>query len=119
MRERIEITDFDAPEVASERRYSMAADLYSVGMLMGFLLCGGELPDDTRLSQAFDTNRRLVALIRKATNPRISERFATAAEMLAALNEPGLGTDETERFEEPDREATLASLRADARDPAT
>ena len=99
------LTDFDAPEVASERRYSMAADLYSVGMLMGFLLCGGELPDDTRLSQAFDTNRRLVALIRKAINPRISERFATAAEMLAALNEPGLGTDESERFEEPDRES--------------
>ncbi len=98
------LTDFDAPEVASERRYSMAADLYSVGMLMGFLLCGGELPDDTRLSQAFDTNRRLVALIRKAINPRISERFATAAEMLAALNEPGLGTDESERFAEPEAE---------------
>jgi len=95
-------SDFDAPEVRTGRKYSIAADLYSVGVIMGYLLCGGEMPDDTKLSQVAIQHRRLAAIIRKAMSPRVQDRYISAAEMLAVLREPGLAGD-MPRFTEPSR----------------
>lgn len=94
-------SDFDAPEVRTGRKFSISADLYSVGVVMGYLLCGGEMPDEEHLSQVSIQYRRLAAIIRKAMSPRVQDRYITAAEMLSVLREPGLAGADESRFTEP------------------
>ena len=48
-----------APEVYRERRYSQASEVYSLGLVLYSLLCGGQLPFSTELPLKEAAQRRL------------------------------------------------------------
>lgn len=82
--------DFDAPEVFEEGKYSPQSDIYSLGMVMAYVLNGGSLPTGKNISLLTDADPHLIELIKKATSYEPEDRFASAAEMRAALDKAAL-----------------------------
>ncbi len=80
-----EMGDFDAPELASERKYTPASDVYSLGMLMMWAANGGALPSG-RNPALVKADEGLMAVIRKAVAYEPAQRYQSAAQLLADLN---------------------------------
>lgn len=78
--------DFDAPEVYEEGKYSPQSDIFSLGMVMAYLLNGGCLPSGKNLSIINGADEQILEIIKKATAYDPNERFSSAVEMRAALD---------------------------------
>lgn len=86
--------DFDAPEVYEKGKYSPQSDIFSLGMVMAYLLNGGGLPSGKNLSIINGADEQILEFIKRATAYDPEERFSSAVEMRAALdklNDAGAG----------------------------
>jgi len=77
--------DFDAPEVVADGTYSKASDVYSLAMVMSWLLGGFQLPHGRNLALLKDASPELIAILKKATAYAPEERYASAADLKAEL----------------------------------
>lgn len=92
---------YAAPEVVRDHRYSQAADVYSLGLILYSLLCGGQLPFTDSLSLAEASRRRLDGhafllpdsldpklrtLVEKACAHRPEDRYGSLAAFRQALD---------------------------------
>ncbi|MGE4485448.1 MAG: YARHG domain-containing protein [Oscillospiraceae bacterium] len=77
--------EYEAPEIKEGGAFSTAADIYSLGMMMSYVFCGGVLPDG-ELHCGKKIDPRLIDIIRKATAQEPMERYISAAAMLDDLN---------------------------------
>lgn len=66
--------DYVAPEVLEEGTITERADIYSIGRFIEFLFRDGSMPTD------------LKAVVKKATQADPEKRYASAADMLGAIN---------------------------------
>ena len=78
--------DFDAPEVFEEGKFSPQSDIYSLGMVMAYILNGGSLPVGKNVSLLADTDPRMIELIKKTTSYEPGDRYASAVEMRTVLD---------------------------------
>ncbi|MGM9521466.1 MAG: protein kinase, partial [Oscillospiraceae bacterium] len=84
-------SDYEAPELGEDRKYTPAADIYSLGMVMCYTANGGTLPENRSPDMIKDIDKGLAAVIKKATAADPAERYQSAAEMRAAIARLPLG----------------------------
>ena len=96
---------FDAPEVRASGEYSVASDIYSLGLVLSYALNGCTIPEKA----AEQEDAGLSAVIGKATAQNPHDRYQTAGEFTAALEDllvgkpkdaPAITEEEAELLEE-------------------
>ncbi|MBQ4381135.1 MAG: YARHG domain-containing protein [Oscillospiraceae bacterium] len=74
-------TEFEAPELAEEKTYTPAGDIYSLGVLMSYVANNCALTLSGRPGDVEGLDPELKAIIEKATAADPAERYQSAAEM--------------------------------------
>lgn len=80
-----ELGDFRAPEVAENKFADTRSDVYSLGMVLYWLLNDRRFPGKDRFALRIGSEQ-LKAIILKAIAPRAEDRYQTPAELRGALN---------------------------------
>lgn len=79
--------EYQAPEVLKGEKYGHTADIYSLGMVMYWLLNDQTLPcRDEKLSPPANGSEKLKEIVMKACENRPEDRYATAQELYDALH---------------------------------
>ena len=85
--------DFDAPEVYEGGKFTPQSDIFSLGMVMAYILNGGSLPTGKNISILSGVDPALADIIRKATAYDPTERYSAANEMRLALESEEIGRE--------------------------
>lgn len=74
-------SEYEAPEIGEERKYTQSADIYALGMLMCYVANGCSLPENNDPYKIPNIDVKLAAIIKRATAENPEDRYQSAAEM--------------------------------------